>query len=135
MNTVVFTPDWKSNNTACGSGSAGPGRVLLRPAAEDGAPDAGSLFEVPGVGVKRVLQLQQPFVTRKRRSNPRCGSRVLTCAALAGGAGSGLIACLLVRLVLGARVVGTGSSCPTRDQQSGELPVPRYAALCRCAVA
>jgi len=45
VNTVVFTPDWKSNNTACGSGSAGPGRVLLRPAAEDGAPDAGSLFE------------------------------------------------------------------------------------------
>src|SRR3982751_2783518 len=39
VNTVVFTPDWKSNDTALGSGEAGAGRRLLRPLGAGRASD------------------------------------------------------------------------------------------------
>src|SRR3954453_5539105 len=45
VKTVVFTPDWKSNDTALGSGEVGTGRRLLRPLGAGSAPDGGSVFE------------------------------------------------------------------------------------------
>src|SRR4051794_20587437 len=41
-NTVVFTPDRKSNDTALGSFEAGADRGYLRPPGAGSAPDAGS---------------------------------------------------------------------------------------------
>src|SRR3954469_163982 len=45
VNTVVFTRDWKSNDTALGSGEAGTGRRLLRPLGAGSAFDGGPVFQ------------------------------------------------------------------------------------------
>jgi hypothetical protein len=45
LNTVVFTPDWKSNDTAFGSGGERAGQGLLGPLGAGGAPEARSASE------------------------------------------------------------------------------------------